>query len=581
MAAARRRAWLNIVGITAAVAVVACPLATPKASAAPVVGTALTFGANDFGQLGDGSSSTTTRATPGPATGMDDIVDIGGGREHIIALHSDGTVSTWGSDFYGQLGNGSVDQSNHNQPVDVPGLTDVVDVDDGHYHSLALESDGTAWAWGFGSLGQLGNSSTATRVHSPVRFGTMSNVAQVFGGRDMSYVVLDDGTVWCSGGNANGECGDASYVAKIDSPVQVPGLTSVIDMAGGRNHALALKSNGTVWTWGLNSDGQLGDGTRTKHAHPEQVAGLSNVVDVAAGADHSVAVTADGHVYTWGWGGRGQLGLGDENDRLVPTEVPGISDAAISEAGRDHTLIITTDGHLVTWGENANKQTGDNTSALEVTSPYTVPGLDNVIAAAGGQAYSVVLQANSTPPPPLLEDGFDSGLSGWVGGVNFTLDNSEFPATGSAPSLRAVLAGQRSAAQHGLPAGAASGACAAIQTRLESSNSALPILKLAASDGTPIARLIIGKDRRLKVRADGAGVVRVSSVLVPLNQWHELGVCVHDNGTSDQLAATFDGNSVGQWTLNNGSLSIEQLEIGVPKKVTATFNLDDVVVTAN
>ncbi|MEO8329442.1 MAG: hypothetical protein ABI586_05500, partial [Candidatus Nanopelagicales bacterium] len=436
-----RRSWPAAIGLTIAVAAAVAPLGTFDAQATTVEGTPLTFGGNDYGQLGDGSSAAAVRATPGPVTGLTDIVDIGGGREHVVALHNDGTVSTWGSDYFGQLGNGNVDQSSHNEPVDVPGLTNVVDVDDGHYHSIALKSDGTAWTWGFGSLGQLGNSSTATRVHSPVQFGNLSNIARVFGGRDMTYALLDDGTVWCSGGNASGECGDDSYVAKIDAPVEVPGLTSIVDMAGGRNHALALKSNGTVWTWGLNADGQLGDGTTNKRAVPEQVAGLSNVVDVGAGADHSIAVTADGHVFTWGWGARGQLGLGDENSRLVPTEVPGISNAAISEAGRDHTLIISDTGHLITWGENAVKQTGNATGPAEVTSPYDVPGLDNVVAVAGGQSYTVVLQANDAAPTPLFEDGFDAGLVGWTGGTSFALDNTRFPVSGSAPSLRADLTG--------------------------------------------------------------------------------------------------------------------------------------------
>jgi alpha-tubulin suppressor-like RCC1 family protein len=575
MASTRRR----IVGMAVAVVVVATPWSAVDAGAVTPESTPLTFGANEFGQLGDGSSSGTVRATAGDVTGLDDIVDIGGGREHVIALHADGTVSTWGSDDHAQLGNGSADTSNHDEPVSVPGLTDVVDVDDGHYHSLAVKSDGTLWGWGFGSLGQLGNNSTASKVHSPVRFGTLSNVSHVFGGRDMTYALLDDGTVWCSGGNQFGECGDDSYVSKIDTPVEVPGLTSIVDMAGGRNHGVALKSNGTVWTWGLNDSGQLGDGSTTKRAQPEQVAGLSNIVDVGAGADHSIAVTADGHVFTWGAGDSGQLGLGSQSGRLVPTEVPGVSNAAISEAGRDHTLIITDDGHLITWGRNEFKQAGTS-SPSEVLSPFDVPNLNNVVAAAGGQAYTVVLQTNQPPPPPLFEDGFDNGLANWTGGGNFEFDATRFPVGATEPSLRAVLSHERAAATRGLPTAAGPGACAYVQTRVESVNTSLAMLRLRADDGTEIARLVVGKDRRLRVKATVAGVTHGTGVQVPLNQWHELGLCaVRDSGAADQVAVTFDGNDVGRWTLDNGNLFIGQVQIGAANRVTATFNLDDVVVT--
>jgi alpha-tubulin suppressor-like RCC1 family protein len=576
MGSARRRC--GALAISAAlVGVLAVPLA---AGAATPESTPLTFGRNEFGQLGDGSSSTLVRATPGPVDGLGDVVDIGGGREHVIALRSDGTVVTWGSDFYGQLGNGAGDTSNHNTPVSVAGLTNIVDVDDGHYHSIALRSDGTAWVWGFGSLGQLGNGSTTVRVHVPVQFGTLSNVERVFGGRDMTFALLDDGTVWCAGSNANGECGEGATEPKTTSPIEIEGLANVVDMAGGRNHGVALKANGTVWTWGLNVDGQLGDGTRVSHADPRQVAGLPEIVDVGAGADHSVAVTATGDVYTWGWGARGQLGLGDENDRLVPTKVMGISNAAISEAGRDHTLIITTTGHLVTWGENAFQQTG-NTTADEVLTPFDVPNLDNVVAAAGGQAYSVVLQANDAPPVPVFTDGFDSGLSDWTGGANFALDQSRFPASGSAPSLRAALVSARAAATHvNLPTQVGPGACALAEVRLESLSTATSLLRLRAGDGSSIARLVLTKARKLRVRADGGGLVRTSGTVVPLGQWHQLGVCaIRDSGSADEVALTYDGSEVGRWTLDNGNAFVGQVQIGSPAKVTATFNLDDVEVT--
>ncbi|HVQ17819.1 MAG TPA: hypothetical protein VMT27_02135 [Actinomycetes bacterium] len=544
-------------------------------------GTALTFGANARGQLGDGSSATTVRATPATVTGLDDIVDLSGGREHAIALRSDGTVVTWGSDEFGQLGNGDADNADHFEPIDVPGLSGIVDVDDGHYHSIALKDDGTVWAWGFGSLGQLGTGATPTRVQSPVQFGTISSAKAVFGGRDMTLVLLDDGTVWCAGSNASGECGPGAAEPKTPSPIQVSGLSDIVDLAGGRNHAVALKSDGTVWTWGLNDEGQLGDGTQTSHSDPRQVAGLTDVVDVGAGADHSLAVTAAGSVYAWGWGARGQLGLGDESNRLIPTQVPGIDNAASIDAGRDHSLVITDQGSLITWGENADEQTG-STGALEVLSPFVVPGLANVVAAAGGQAYTVVLQGSTSQSDVVFQDGFDQGLADWSGGGNFALDANRVPSGGLTPSLRAALTHQRASATHqGLPTVIGPEVCATVDTRVESLSTATTLLRLRADDDTPIARLIVTKARKLAVRADVAKVREVSSTKLPLRQWHALGLCtVKGSGTVPQVAISYDGTEVGRWDVDNGSQRPGKVQIGSEVRVTATVNLDDVVVTS-
>lgn len=570
-----RLCGLLAVGILAAGAAVGSP-----AAAVTTGGTPLTFGANTYGQLGDGSDATTVRAAPGSVTGLGDIVDLGGGREHVIALRSDGTVVTWGSDYHGQLGNGATDTSNHSTPVAVAGLAGVVDVDDGHYHSIALKSDGTVWAWGFGSLGQLGNGSTATNVTSPVRFGSLTNVSQVFGGRDMTYALLDDGTVWCAGGNANGECGAGSIADKVTSPIPVEGLTDVVDIAGGRNHALALRSDGTVWSWGLNSDGQLGIDSRVSQSLPQKVLGLSNVVDVGAGADHSLAVTASGEVFAWGWGGRGQLGLGNEQTQQVATKVPGISNAATADAGRDHSLIITDQGTLVTWGENVSKQIGNSSGVDEVLSPFTVPGLDHVVVAAGGQAYTVVLRDAGAGSDPLFIDGFDNGLANWNGGGHFVVDDNRFPSAGNAPSVRAALVNQRAAATRGgLPAGLIR-ACVSADVRLESNATGTSLLRWQAQDGTPIARLLVSPNQRLRIKADVAKQSTRTSVSVPLDSWHELGLCVkHDDGSADQVSATYDGIEVARWTGANGSDFPGRVVIGTKSSVTATFNIDNVVAT--
>ena len=581
MVFARRWAASSVAGAVVASALLAVPWGGP-AQAADVEGTPYTFGSNTFGQLGDGSLSAASRATPGPVTGLNDVIDIAGGREHLLALRSDGTVMAWGSDGNGQQGNGPGNTDQY-EPEPVPGLTGIVDVDDGHYHSIALKNDGTAWAWGYGSFGQLGNDSTSAQVHSPVQFGSLSNIEHVYGGRDMTLVLLDDGTVWCAGSNALGECGTGATTSKVTTPIEVEGISDVVDLAGGRNHTLAIKNDGTVWAWGDNNSGQLGDGNdEGSREEPEQVAGLTNVVDVAAGADHSIAVTANGSVYAWGSGYRGQLGHGGTSDRLTPTAVPGIDDAVISEAGRDQTLIITGSGNLLAWGWNEFRQAGAPTGD-KVLSPITIDGISDAIGAAGGQAYSVVLEANTPPPGPVFTDGFDSGLSNWSGGANFAFDTDRFPITGSAPSLRASLSGQRTVATHaGLPADVESGACATVMTRVASGSGATSVLALASEGGVPLARAIIGKNRVLKVRAEVAGVTRSSGLRVARDQWHEVGICATQDGdTTDQVALLRNGVEIGRWTVNNGNHAIDRVSVGSRVKATAVFNLDNVQVTVD
>jgi len=581
MAFARRLTASSMAAAVAASALLALPWGG-AAQAAEAEGTPYTFGSNTFGQLGDGSLSTASRATPGPVTGLDDAIDVAGGREHLLALRADGTVMAWGSDDNGQQGNGP-GNTNQYEPELVPGLTGIVDVDDGHYHSIALKDDGTAWTWGYGSFGQLGNDSTSAQVHSPVQFGSLSNIERVYGGRDMTLVLLDDGTVWCAGSNAFGECGTGATTSKVTVPIEVEGISDVVDLAGGRNHTLAIKDDGTVWAWGDNNSGQLGDGTDDNfREEPEQVAGLSNIVDVAAGADHSVAVTASGDVYTWGSGYRGQLGHGGTGDRLTPSEVPGIDNAVISEAGRDQTLIITETGSLLAWGWHEFRQAGAP-SGDKVLSPVTVSGISNAIGAAGGQAYSVVLEANAPPPGPVFTDSFDAGLTEWSGGTNFSIDNDRFPATGSAPSVRANLTNQKAVATRaGLPAEVEAGACVTVMSRVESGSGTTSVLSIASEGGVNIARVIIGKNRVLKVRAEVAGVTKSSGLRVPRNQWREVGLCATQDGdTTDQVALIRDGVEIRRWTVNNGNHAIDQVSIGTRVKATAVFNLDDVAVTTD
>ena len=350
-----------------------------------------TWGGNGFGQLGSGS--TQARLTPGPVTGLSDVVDLHGGREHVAALRGDGTVWVWGSNQQGQLGVGGT--ANRPTPTQVPGLAGVTAVETGHNSSLALLPNGTVRTWGLNADGQLGDGSTTLR-RTPVTVVGLDNAVAIAAGRNMSYALRADGTVVGWGRNDEGQLGDGTTVRRT-TPVRVGSLTDIVGIAGGRDHGLALRSDGTVWAWGSNDYGQLGDGSLTDRTAPTQV--TSDVLQVIAGAHHSYALRSDHTVAAWGRNYRANLGDGTTTTRTRPVSVRNVSSVASIGSGRDTGMAALTDGRVMAWGSNSAGQIGDGTTTNRST-PVVVPGIqDAVLAGGGGEGYSVALVGATTPPP--------------------------------------------------------------------------------------------------------------------------------------------------------------------------------------
>ena len=241
---------------------------------------------------------------------------IAGGGEHSIALKSDGTVWTWGRNDNGQLGNGTTASSE--TPVQVQNLTDVIAVAGGYEHTIALKSDGTVWTWG---------SNYREQFKIPVQVKNLTGIIDIAGGGTHSIALKSDGTVWAWGMGGSGQLGNGTTSSRSprETPVQVKNLTDVIAVAGGYGHTIALKNDGTVWTWGRNDNGQLGNGTTASSKTPVQVKNLTDVIAVAGGWWHSIALKSDGTVWTWGKNGRGQLGNGKSKDSTVPVQVKNLT----------------------------------------------------------------------------------------------------------------------------------------------------------------------------------------------------------------------------------------------------------------
>src|SRR3989337_2082735 len=305
-----------------------------------------------------------------------------------------GDVLAWGDNQYGQLGDGTFIDSSI--PIRASVFVDVVEVSGGDFHTIILRKDGTVWAWGGNNAGQLGD---GTNIDSPVpvQVSGLANVIAVDGGISHSIALKTDGTAWTWGLNNFGQLGDGT---QIDStvPVQVSGLTGMVGIAGGRHHSIALKNDGTVWTWGRNNNGELGDGTTINRTTPVNVSGLSNVVAAIAGANpHSLALKGDGTVWAWGRNSEGQLGNGTTIDSLVPLQVNGLANGAANAAGVYHSIALMNDGTVWTWGSNINGELGDGTF---INSPVPVPagGASYISAIAGGGYHTIAIRQDTVPP---------------------------------------------------------------------------------------------------------------------------------------------------------------------------------------
>ncbi len=304
---------------------------------------------------------------------------IAAGQTHTVALKSDGTLWAWGYNAHGQLGDSTTFQ--RNTPVQAAGGGNTwAAVAAGRLHTVALKSDGTLWAWGLNDVGQLGDGTTINKsIPVQVSGGGNTWVAIAAGG-DHTVALKSDGTLWAWGYNFFGQLGDGTTTNKT-TPVQVAGggNTWVAVTAGG-NHTVALKSDGTLWAWGYNLYGQLGDGTTINKSTPVQVPGGGNTwVAIAAGGaggNHTVALKSDGTLWAWGYNFYGQLGDGTTINKTTPVQVAGGGNTwSEITAGYLHTVALKSGGPVWTWGYNQTGQLGDGTN-VNKNIPFLITNID-------------------------------------------------------------------------------------------------------------------------------------------------------------------------------------------------------------
>jgi alpha-tubulin suppressor-like RCC1 family protein len=363
---------------------------------------------------------------------------IADGKNHTLALRSDGTVWSWGANGSGQLGDGS--SAMRTSPASVPGLPATAAVAAGAEHSLALGQDGTLWSWGRNNNGQLGDGTT-TDHSAPIaiiRPAEMGTVIAIAAGDQHSLALTSDGAVWAWGGNTNGEIGDGTIEMRL-TPVRVSattGMSNIVAVAAGANHNLALTSAGRLWAWGLNTNGQLGDGTASTQISPVSVSAASiaagALIGISAQGHHSLGVRPDHSLWSWGADEKGQLGHGvvstAPQTQMAPVmTLSGLFEAAHANGGSSHSLAVKQDGSSWAWGGNDAGQLGDGTTSNRAV-PTRVLAIEYVVDASGGERHSTALSLDG------LVHAWGDNATGQLG--DGTTTSQPIPVTAS--SFRAV-----------------------------------------------------------------------------------------------------------------------------------------------
>ena len=401
------------------------------------------WGSSTYGQLGNNSNTAATTPVGVYAANLITAVAIEAGSQHSLALDPYGSVWAWGNNVSGQLGNRT--QTASLLPVQVnistgAYLSDIVAVNAGSNHSLALKSNGTVWAWGDNSYGQLGDGTSVGKLYAVRVIGLPTSIVAIAAGGNHNLAMTSDGSVWAWGDNSYGQLGN-NTVSASNTPLQVSNNTGTGSLSGitaisaGQNHSLALTSDSFVWAWGINTSGQLGNNTLVNSVLPVQVrssAGdyLNSVSAISAGISHNLALIS-GSVWAWGENSYGQLGnntaTASSNAVQVKTGISSYLNNIIAiSAGQYFNLALSSDGYAWAWGNNDYGQLGNitNTGSPVAIQTLTSTGgyFSNVTAVSAGGSHSLALTRASSITVSISNISFAAGMVG--AGYNQTLTAS-------------------------------------------------------------------------------------------------------------------------------------------------------------
>jgi alpha-tubulin suppressor-like RCC1 family protein len=347
-------------------------------------GTLWGWGQNSVGQIGD--NTTVSKTSPVNTSSGNQWASVVSGEAHSLALKNDGTLWAWGDNTFGQTGADPA-LTEQRAPVQVGTGTTWTAISAGYQFSAAIESDGTLWTWGRPDAGKLGIGDVAPeviKVNTPTKVGTDTDWISVSLGESHALALKSDGTLWSWGHNGMGQLGtgtnpDGSIKAGVSSPVQVGTDDDWIAISAGNNYSLALKSDGTLWAWGDNEFGILArePGSPFWVAVPVQIGADTDWAAMEAGVDHVLAIKQNGSLWAWGNNYSNQLGtLPVEEARATPTRIGIDNNWCKVSAGSRDSYALKSDGTLWTWGQNGIGQLGDGTTTSHLNPAEITTGAD-------------------------------------------------------------------------------------------------------------------------------------------------------------------------------------------------------------
>jgi alpha-tubulin suppressor-like RCC1 family protein len=335
------------------------------------------------------------------ALGMADVSSgatpqVKAGENHTVMLRSNGSIWACGDNSSGQLGDGTTTPSN--VPVQVTTATDWTQVSAGMHHTVAIKADGTLWAWGDNTFGQLGNGQATLVEFAPVQIGTDTKWSTVSAGDFHTVAMKTDGTIWAWGDSADGTLGTGETYSGIivTVPTQIGTATDWVAIATGQDHTLAVKANGQLWGWGSNGSGQLGDQSNLEARGPIQIGTASDWASVTTRGSESVARKKNGTLFSFGLNAYGQLGDGTFVNKDLPTQVGIDANWSVFGSGDRHTAALKADGTLWTWGDNGAGQLGAGATGAPRNTPLQIGTATDFVAVEAGEVHTVALKANGT-----------------------------------------------------------------------------------------------------------------------------------------------------------------------------------------
>jgi alpha-tubulin suppressor-like RCC1 family protein len=353
-----------------------------------------TWGLGTSGQLG--TNDVTNRSTPVTTfSGGTNWKQVSGGGNHTAAIKTDGTLWTWGYGASGQLGNASLEITTSTPVTTFAGGTDWKQVSVAESHTAAIKTDGTLWTWGRAIFGPLGNAGITNRSTPVTTFAGGTNWKQVSAAGNFTAAIKTDGTLWTWGRGAQGQLGTNDITTRSTPVTTFAGGTNWKQVSGGNNHTAAIKTDGTLWTWGSGFSGRLGTNDVTNRSTPVTTfAGGTNWKQVSSGTSHTAAIKTDGTLWTWGYGSSGPLGTNDTTSRSTPvTTFAGGSSWKQVSAGNSHIAAIKTDGTLWTWGNGGYGQLGNATISDILTPVTTFAGGTNWKQVSGGFNHTAAIKS--------------------------------------------------------------------------------------------------------------------------------------------------------------------------------------------